>query len=212
MNNLSKKNTRKALILVCLCIVLLLIYGAARIYALFHSELYAKVQLKKGTWNIVVNGTDITKGTDVTFVVDNVKAQENEHVKTGNLAPGLTGNFKINIDPKDTDVSMRYDIMLDEEKLANSNIQIKSVKETQEGNELVRVGKNIYAGVIPLEKIKEGDTNEITVEIEWLEDVNNNEPDIELGTTWKAECQIPITVHVCQYLGEEINPYTENQN
>ena len=210
MSNLSKKNQRKGLILVCLCIVLLLIYGAARIYALFHSELYANVQLKNGTWNIVVNGTDITNGTDVTFVVDNVEARENEHVKTGNLAPGLTGNFKVSIDPKDTDVSIRYDISIDEDKLSNSNIQIKSVTETQEGNELVKVGKNTYAGTISLEKIKAGDTNEITVEIEWLEDVNNNEPDVELGTTWNAECQIPITVHVCQYLGEKLDPYTEN--
>lgn len=210
MSNLSKKNARKGLILVFLCIVLLLIYGAARIYALFHSELYAKVQLKNGTWNIVVNQTDITKGTDVKFVIDNVTAQTNEHVKPGNLAPGLTGTFKINIDPKDTDVSIRYDISLDEGELTNSNIQIKSIKETQDTSELVKVDKNVYTGIIPLEKIKAGDTNEITVEVEWLETENDNEQDIQLGTTWNAEYQIPITVHVCQYLGEEINPYIEN--
>lgn len=210
MSNLSKKNTRKGLILICLFIILLLIYGAARIYALFHSELEAKVQLKNGTWNIIVNETDITQGTDVTFVIDNVEAEENEHVKPGNLAPGLTGTFKISINPKDTDVSVRYDIMLDEEKLTNNNIQIKSIKETQLGNELVRVDKNTYAGIISLEKIKAGNTNEITVEIEWLDNENNNEPDVELGTTWNVECQIPITVHVCQYLGDEIEPYTEN--
>ena len=210
MSNLSKKNQRKGLILVCLCIVLLLIYGAARIYALFHSELYANVQLKNGTWNIVVNGTDITNVTDFTFVVDNVESRENEHVKPGNLAPGLTGTFKISINPKDTDVSVRYDIMLDEEKLTNNNIQIKSIKETQQGNELIRVDKNTYAGIISLEQIKAGNTNEITVEIEWLDNENNNEPDVELGTTWNAECQIPITVHVCQYLGDKPETYTEN--
>lgn len=211
MSNLSKKNVRKGLILVCLCIILLVIYGAVRIYALFQSELYAKVQLKNGTWNIVVNETDITQGTDVTFVIDNVEAQKNEHVKPGNLAPGLLGTFKISINPKDTDVSVRYDIMLDEEKLTNSNIQIKSVKETQEGNELVKVDPNTYAGIITFEEINAGKTNEVTVEIEWLEN-ENNEPDVELGTNWNADCQIPITVHVCQYLGETIDPYTENQN
>lgn len=210
MSNLSKKNARKGLILVCLCIILLLIYGAARIYALFHSELEAKVQLENGTWNILVNETDITNGTDVTFVIDNVEAEENEHVKTGNLAPGLSGTFKISVNPKDTNVSMRYDISLDEDKLTNGNIQIKSVEETLEGNELVRVDKNTYSGIITLDKIKAGSTNEITVEIEWLDVEDNNEPDIELGTTWNVECQIPITVHVCQYLGEELDPYTEN--
>ena len=101
--------------------------------------------------------------------------------------------------------------MLDEEKLTNSNIQIKSVKETQEGNELVKVDPNTYAGIITFEEINAGKTNEVTVEIEWLEN-ENNEPDVELGTNWNADCQIPVTVHVCQYLGETIDPYTENQN
>ena len=41
-------------------------------------------------------------------------------------------------------------------------------------------------------------------------DENNNETDTELGTIWDFEYQIPITVHVCQYFGEELNIYTEN--
>ena len=212
MSQLSRKNAKKRLILICLCIILLLIYGIVRIYALFYSELYARVQLKNGVWNIVVNGTDITKGTDVTFVIDNVTLQDNEHVKPGNLAPGLMGTFKISINPKDTDVSIRYNVSLDEEQLTNSNIQIKSIKETQAGNELIKIDKNTYTGIIPLEKIKEGNTNEITVEVEWKENEDNNEQDLALGSIWNAEYQIPITVYVSQYLGEEINTYTESQN
>ena len=63
-----------------------------------------------------------------------------------------------------------------------------------------------------LEKIKEGNTNEITVEVEWKENEDNNEQDLALGSIWNAEYQIPITVYVSQYLGEEINTYTESQN
>ena len=100
-------------------------------------------------------------------------------------------------------------IYLDEEKLINPNIQIKSIKETLNGNELVKTDKNTYTGIIPLEKIQEGTTNEITVEVEWIESENNHEEDIGLGTTWEAEYQIPITVHVCQYLGEELNQYVD---
>ena len=207
MTNLGKKNTKKVLIFLCLCIILLIIYGVIRIFALFHSELGASIQLENGTWNILVNGTDITKGTDIQFAINNVTVEENEHVKPGNIAPGLTGTFKININPKDTNVSVRYDIHLDEEKLTNPNIQIKSIKETLNGNELVKTDKNTYTGIIPLENIQAGTTNEITVEVEWMENENNHEEDIALGTTWGAEYQIPITVHVCQYLGEELNQY-----
>lgn len=210
MSTLSKINAKKGFILVCLCIILLLIYGIVRIYALFHSELYAKVQLKNGTWTILVNSTDITKGTDVKFTIDNIQIQENEHVKPGKLAPGLIGNFKISINPTDTDVSVRYDINLDKEKLTNDNMQIKSIKETLLGNELVQVAENTYAGVITVEEIKAQKMNEVTVEIEWAENDDNNEQDVNLGSTWNAECQVPITVHVSQYLGEEISPYNES--
>lgn len=207
---MNKKNTKKFLLFVYLLIIFLFIYCGLRIYALFHSELNAKVQFKNGAWNITVNKTDITKGTDIVFNIDNVTAQENEHVKPGNFAPGLIGSFKINIDPKDTDVSIKYEVSLNQDELTNSNLIIKSITETQDGNELIRVDKNTYAGVISLEKIKNGNTNEITVEIEWVDDENNNESDIELGTKWDSKYEIPITVHVCQYFGEEIIKYTEN--
>lgn len=209
MTNLGKRNTKKALIFLCLCIILLIIYGVIRIYALFHSELGASVQLENGTWNISVNETDITKGTDIQFEINNVTVEENEHVKPGNIAPGLTGTFKMNINPNDTNVSVRYDIHLDDEKLTNPNIQIKSIKETLNGNELVKTDQNTYTGIISLEKIQQGTTNEITVEVEWMEGEDNHEEDIGLGTTWDAEYQIPITVHVCQYLGETLTPYID---
>lgn len=209
MTNLGKRNTKKALIFLCLCIILLIIYGVIRIYALFHSELGASVQLENGTWNININETDITKGTDIQFEINNVTVEENEHVKPGNIAPGLTGTFKININPNDTNVSVRYDIHLDDEKLTNPNIQIKSIKETLNGNELVKTDQNTYTGIISLEKIQQGTTNEITVEVEWMESEDNHEEDIALGTTWDAEYQIPITVHVCQYLGETLTPYID---
>ena len=136
MTNLGKKNTKKLLIFLCLCIILLIIYGVVRIYALFHSELGANVQLKNGTWNIIVNGTDITKGTDIQFDINNVTVEENEHVKPGNIAPGLTGTFKINIDPKNTNVSTRYDIYLDEEKLTKFNKMIDTLEDLDDVQEV----------------------------------------------------------------------------
>lgn len=209
MNKQKKENKYRMLVLICLFIILLLIYGGARIYALFHSELDSKVQLKKGTWNITVNESDITKGKDIKFEINNISVEGNDHVKPGTLAPGLTGNFKIAINPKNTDVSIKYEISLDGEDLKNSNLNIKEVKETLLGNELIRTGENAYTGIILLEEIKAGKNNEITIEIEWIDNEENNEIDIEIGTQ-DSQYKIPLTVHVCQYLGEEINAYTEN--
>lgn len=203
----NNKNKIKSLMILFLCIIIVIIYTIIRIYALFYSESMAKVQLKNGVWNIIVNGTDITKGENINFLIDNVSTFENEHVKPGNLAPGLTGFFKIGIDPQHTDVSIKYEISLNQEELTNSNIIIKSITETQEGNKLNKIRENTYVGIITLEKIKAGYKNEITVEIEWTGDESKNEEDMELGTKWDFKYEIPITVHVCQYFGEELNTY-----
>jgi hypothetical protein len=47
------------------------------------------------------------------------------------------------------------------------------------------------------------------MEVEWLDDGLNNENDTELGKDNTKPLQIPISVHVIQYLGEEITPVTE---
>lgn len=210
MNKSTKEKTRRIFILTCLFIILLLIYSGIRIYALFHSELNSKVQLKKGIWNITVNEIDITQGRDVKFEINNISVEGNDHVKPGTLAPGLSGNFKIAINPENTDVSIKYEISLDEEEIDNSNLIIKSIKETLVGNELIRTGKNAYTGVILLDEIKAGENNEITIEIEWLDNEENNGQDIEVGMK-DSQYKIPLTLHVCQYLGEEINEYIENE-
>ena len=96
--------------------------------------------------------------------------------------------------------------MLNQENLTNSNLEIKSVQEVQENNTLIKTAENTYTGVIPLEKIQAGSTNKIKVQIQWKED-GNDEEDTNLGQKEENKLQIPITVHVCQYLGETIQSY-----
>lgn len=160
-----------------------------------------------GVWQIKVNNTDISNGVNKEFTVNEIDVQNNEHVKQGNLAPGLLGTFDVLIDPGDTDVSIKYDISLNQENLTNKNITIKSITETEEGATLVKTGENTFTGIISLEKIKQGITNNIKVEIEWKDDDTNNEEDTEIGIQEDYKLEIPIIVHVSQYLGEEIVAY-----
>lgn len=211
MKKQNNKTIKKILILVCMCIVLILTYEMIHIYAVFHSEVIGNVKFQNGTWNIIINGTEISQGTKVDFVIDQISTQENEHVKPGNLAPGLTGSFDITINPKNTNVSVKYDILLNQENLTNSNLKIKSIQEIEDGNTLIRTGENTYTAVIPLEKIKTGTINKIKVEVEWADDGQNDEQDTRLGTSKQAKLKIPITVYACQYLGETITPYVENE-
>lgn len=115
------------------------------------------------------------------------------------------GTFDVEINVQDTDVSVRYDITLNQENLTNKNLSIKSVKETQVSNILYQTGENTYTAIIPLSEIQKGNTaNKITVEVEWKNDGTSDEQDTQIGSVYDAKLQIPIKIHVSQYLGEQI--------
>ena len=203
---MKNKNLVKILFLLIMCIVILLIYKIIDIYALFHSEMEGNVQFKNGTWNITVNGEDITTGTDAEFVINLIDTTQNNYVKPGKLAPGLSGSFEIAINPQDTNVSVRYDVILNQEELGGSNLTIKSIKEIEKGYELIQTAENTYTGVIPLADIANRVNHKIKMEIEWQDDGLNDESDTQIGKNETHQLKIPITVHAIQYLGEEIIP------
>lgn len=205
----KNKNFKKLLFLLTMCIFILLIYKVIDIYAVFHSEMEANVELKNGIWNITVNGEKITTGVETEFVIDQIETTQDVHVKPGKLAPGLSGSFEIVINPENTDVSLRYDITLNQEELKNSNLKIKSIQEIEKSYPLIKTAENTYTGIISLDDIKNGTTHKIKMEVEWIDDEIYDESDTELGKSTTHQLQIPIKFHAIQYLGEEITPVTE---
>lgn len=201
----KNKNLKKLVTLIFMCIILFLIYEIVHIYAVFYSELTGRVRFENGVWNIKINDTEISNGTKKTFEVNQINTEENNSVKPGKLAPGLSGSFDILINPENTSVSIRYDISLNQEALTNKSIKIKSINEVLDGNELIKTEEDTYTGIIPLEKIKSGIENKINIEVEWIDDEENSKQDTILGTNDMAKIKIPIDVYVCQYMGEEIN-------
>ena len=208
---MKKKNPKeiksKKIYLVYVFILLIAIICIIQIFAVFQSEVEGSINFEKGVWQIEVNGTDISNGVNKEFIVNNIEIQNNEHVKPGNLAPGLSGIFNISINPENTDVSVRYDVSLNEESLTNKNITIKSITETVQGNSLIKTGENVYTGIITLDDINQGIQNNIKVEIEGIDNEEYNEEDINMGTQEDYKLEIPIVVHVTQYLGEVIETY-----
>ncbi len=192
-----------------MCIILaIIIYEVIHIYAVFQSEIEGNVQFTNGKWNIYVNGTEISRGVETSFLVDHINIGESSHVKEGNIAPGLSGDFEIAINPSDTDVSVRYDINIDKENMTNDNLQITNIEETIENNTLTRTAENTYSAIIPLNKIKNGITNNIKISVTWTDNETNSDQDINIGTVSNPKLHIPITVHVSQYLGETITEYS----
>lgn len=206
---LKSNNLKKFFALLIICILILLIYKIVQIYAVFHSELEANVKLENGTWNIVVNGTQISTGIESQFTIDQISTTQNSHVKPDKLAPGLSGNFEILISPENTNVSIKYEITLNEKEIGDTSLKIKGIEETETGAQLIKTGANTYTGVISLQEIENEKKHKIKVEVEWEDNGTNDDNDTIMGK--KHQFQIPIIFHATQYLGEEILPITEEQ-
>ena len=151
----------------------------------------------------LVNDTDITSGVNTKFFVDEIIWNPSDNVKSGKLAPGVSGYFDIVIDPTDTDVSVRYDINFDFSEFENTNIVVTSIEEIN-NKTIVKTGTNKYTGVIPLSEIKNGVTNTIRVNVKWDNNEDNNEYDSSLGAVPNNVKNIPVFINVSQYLGETI--------
>ena len=207
----KNKNIIIFLVLLSMCVIAILVYKIISIYTVFHSNVGAKAEFRNGAWNIDVNGKKITTGVQTDFTIDQITVAEDQHTMPGKISPGLSGNFKIVINPKDTNVSIRYDITLNQDELKSSNVKISSVEEKNNGAKLIKIAENEYTGIITLQDIQKNVIHEIEMNVEWLDDEQNNESDTLLGTNRdKRQFEIPVTFHATQYLGEEIIPVDNN--
>lgn len=204
---MNKKVIKQILIIITLVMVLFVIYKLVETYGVFYSEGTATVVQEQAKWTIKINNADISSGIEQELIIDQVEISENTHVAPGKIAPNLTGDFYIVIDPGNTDVAIRYDIQLDKSNLTNQQIQILSISEIENENTLVETDKDVYTGVISLADIKAGVTNKIKVSINWQNDESNNEVDTNMGITKNSKLQIPININVSQYIGETIEQY-----
>lgn len=181
--------------------ILYTIYSIYDTYALLETNVSVVNDFNTAKWNININNTTLS-GEPTTFLVDKIEVVETDYNKENKLAPGTTGYFDIEIDPTDTDVSIRYDISFDFSSLSDS-IDVLSIQETMGGN-LVKTAASTYTNVLTLTEIKEGKKNNIRVNIIWNNIEANNEQDSQLGLVYDNKIDIPVTITVTQYLGEEI--------
>lgn len=194
------KTKKKVLILLTLILVVILIIEIIRIYAVFYSEATGNIEIKNANWQIYVNDVDITKEQVNEFTVDDINIDEKEGVKDGKLAPGVSGDFSITINPQNTDVSVEYDIEFQADEMENKQIKIISVEEVNGQNTFEQTGENKYTGKILLADIKNGVTNTIKVKLKWEDDGTNDELDSEYGSISNSKINLPVKVTVRQYL------------
>lgn len=202
---MNKKILIRILIIVILFIFFCMAYRLINTYAVFYSEGQGKVVQKNATWTIFVNKSNVS--AENSFNIDTFEVEENSHVKEGRIAPNVTGSFFIEIDPRNTDVSIKYSISLDKTGMSNEKIKIISIEEIANGNTLIQESEDTYTGIINLVDIKASKTNKVKIRINWENDEENNQKDTIMGTRKDYKMNLPVNVKITQYLGEIIEEF-----
>lgn len=175
-------------------------------YGIFETDLGQSSSIPVAAWEVTVNDLSVA-GSQNTFDVGDIIWETKENVLAGKVAPGMSGYFDIVINPQDTDVSIRYDVVYDLDYLSNINKAFKVTKvEELGGSTLILTDKYTYTNTIDLTQIKEKTIHTIRTHVKWEDMQDNGEDDYTTGTT-DTSFEVPIVVNVSQYLGEEIREY-----
>lgn len=182
---------KKVLIFVS-CIFLCLTFGQIlSSFGVFETKLEGAKDLKVAKWHIYVNDYDLN-GTENKFYVDNVTYTNSKGETVQKFAPGVTGTFLLVIDPKDTEVSFKYDLSIDLSSSGYEQIKVDSI-EGIDGTVLTNQN-NVYSRTVPLSDIKALKTDKIKVTFSWTWDDQYNESDSTLGLIADKTFSIPISI------------------
>ncbi len=191
--------------IIAIALLVFIVFEIYNVYALLYSQVETDVSLQLGKWNIKVNNTDVTNDESKSYTIDTINLMNSQNVKEGKIAPGTKGNFQITIDPTYTQVSFRFDIIINSEE-SNSVLTILTIK-SDEDIKIIRTGKNIYSGVVPLSSIEAGKKINLYMEFEWVNDETLNQRDTNLVAISNQTQGIPMIIEFSQYLGETLEEY-----
>ncbi len=161
-------------------------------YGLFETNSTGESQLSVGKWKIKVNQTDVTFSESITL--NNFVYSQNQHVDDGYFAPGRSAEFEITIDASESDVSVEYDLEIDDSQIEDYPNIYFSILD-MDTNETIT--DTIFSGVIPLGASNR--TKRIKLFINWDDQLQYDESDTSLID---EELSFVISANFRQYLGE----------
>jgi hypothetical protein len=170
---------------------------------------------KIGRWSIKVNNTLITENQIETIELSgaNLRVVENAYIKNDRIAPGGKVYYGLEIDPDDTDVSIKITLSVNRtsDVLEGYNFELNEIEIelTKDGQTPISVDceqeDGTYDFIIPVDKIKNGWNCLAKVYITWKNDEDSNDEDTLLGSIKDSEIAIPIDILAEQYVGAQDN-------
>lgn len=207
---------KKVFKILTLIMLIFTIFKISNTFAKYYSEAKTETLSQQvAQWVIKINELDIYSagGETVEFEVNKFNNFTNANAAPNKIAPASEGYTDIIIDPKGTDVAVKYDIELD--LTGVTNLAVSARLEMASGTStLIRTGENTYSGIITLEDVQAEEKQTIRCYITWSNDETKNEDDTALGTNSATASgvnfHIEADVTLTQYLGEEIVEYVES--
>lgn len=201
------KNRKKSIIQIV--VVMVLVFGS--LYYLYSKGTYTayetltngKITPNMAKWNISVDGFKVTSSDVQTIGLSNITWNSSNAVN-GKALPGSTGTVKITIDPLDTDVAIKYTFEIVDKNVDDTKF-LKVTNINDNGNNLIRVGENVYTGIFSLDDIKNKVKKELVLDVEWPlgEDIDPTSEEVNSSVNF-----LVINFTVEQYKGEAIVPYS----
>ncbi len=202
---MTKKNVKILCIVLSIILLVIVVLQISHTYSVFYSELKGSSEIKIGKWDILVNNEQVTGGYTTNFTMNELDFSESPNVLEGKIAPGMFGSGQISIKPNNVDVSIRYDITLNDEVIVNEKISISDLTILNSTKTLIKTAERTYTGTILLQDMVANYEDIIGLNVIWENDENNNNKDTELGINPVTGIGLPISIKFSQYLGEAIN-------
>lgn len=180
------------IVIVALFVLLLTMLFIVQTYALFETNASADSAIDVGKWIILLNGNNVTETK--TLTLSDFTYVNGSHTEDGYFAPGSSAYFDLTIDATNSDVSVIYQLDVDDTQLANYPNIYFSVTDLATNEELTT---NSYSGIIML-----NDTNRVkTLRINLVWD-NQQEYDEVDTSLIGEELKFTINANFKQYIGD----------
>ena len=183
---------KKRLWIIAFIVLLITVVSITGTYALFETEAVAEEEFDIGRWVIKVNNSDISLAHTITL--NNFTYSTSTHTEDGYFAPGRSASFNVIIDASDTDVSVEYELDIDDSVLDDHpNISFNIVNT----NTNESLNGTTYSGVIGLND--QNRTISLMITLVWANNAQYDPNDTDLIGD---ELEFLINANFKQYLGE----------
>mgnify|MGYP004457506007 FL=1 len=163
---------KKILLLSALFFLVVCFYFMQETYAKYVTTSEGKINAKIARWNIKVNETDIKNNASLTQDIIPT-FEKSENIAENVIAPTIKGYFDLNIDASAVDVSLTYQILIEENDLISDFII--TGYQIDDGNLINLTNTNEITNDILLDEVNRVQT--IRIYFEWYDEADNKMDD-----------------------------------